>query len=218
MVEPHLPLHHLPYDEVIQGLMLSDAYITNPKPNKGNARIEITQTPKRIEFLYHLSEYFLDVGLSCNIRQILHYNKQAKKYYVTCHLATSKNPTITEMRKIWYSDNKLKVVPKNLKLTPKILAYWMFGDGYTRYINRGNSIDIQLSTNAFIKSDVLFLQNQLKRLNLELGLWHKYKKYWILRGTEYKMTERFMNLIEPYIIPCFQYKIKHLPRFEIKNC
>ncbi len=206
------PMPFLLKDEIINGLMLSDAYISNPKINEGNARIEITQTPKRIEFLNYLAEYFFDIGLGSNLRRIIHWNKQKQKHYVTMHLSTSKNPTITKLRNYWYP-NKNKIVPKDFKLTHKSLAYWFMGDGHSSWHNEGKSIDLQLATYSFESESMNVLKNQLKRFNLKFNIIQRSKGYLMFRTADQKNNERFMNLVEPYILPCFQYKIKHINKF-----
>lgn len=212
---PHDPIPILHRDEVVAGLLLGDAFISKHTKNKGNSRIGIGQSPTHIEFLYHIQKYFWDLGLESTISTTTDYNKTIKKFYDNCKLQTRKNPTITEMRYIWYPDGK-KIVPKDLIMTPKILAYWFQCDGSSHWQNNGMSVDVQISTASFTEEDVRMLNKKLHRLNLDFNIFNKAKKYWILRTASQRNNERFMNLIEPYIIPCFRYKIKHIPKFNPK--
>ena len=89
------------------------------------------------------------------------------------------------------------------------------GDGFANWCNAGLSVDVQLSTNSFTETDVRFLAKQLiDNFGISFHVWHKYKKYWILRTNKNIDTHRFMCLIQPYIIPCFDYKIKHLEKYK----
>jgi hypothetical protein len=89
------------------------------------------------------------------------------------------------------------------------------GDGYSRYGNGGLSVEILLSTNSFVENDVRFLAKQLvDDYGISFHVWHRYSKYWVLRTNKNIDTHRFMCLIQPYVIPCFDYKIKHLEKYK----
>ena len=177
MPNPKKPLPDLLNDEVIQGLLLSDGYLSKSHYGIGNSRLEVGQTERRIDFLHHLTKYFLSIGLESSLRTYVGWNKQVQKSYSTVKLTTSKNPVFSELRKLWYP-NGIKIVPKSLKLTPKNIAYEFMGDGYSRYGNAGLSVEVQLSTNSFTENDVRFLAKQLvDDYGISFHVWHKYHKY-----------------------------------------
>lgn len=211
MVKANEPIPKLLYDDIILGLILSDGHITSQKGRTGHSNLSLGQTPKRIDFLYHIKEYFLTLGLKSSIR--MYHSKIKDKEYSTACLTTSNNMVFDKLREWWYGDTKKKL-PSDLKLTPRMISYWFQGDGYSRYFNDGKSVEIVIATDSFKKEDVDRICLQLKtRFNLNFHDWFRYKKYHTLKTTENKTTERFMNLVEPYIHPVFQYKIKHLDKF-----
>ena len=209
---PHKPIPILLKDEIITGLLLGDAYISRHVINKGNSRIGIGQSPLHKEFLDKIAEYFLDLGVGTTLRRYIGLNKTVNKIYTTYYLITQKNPTFTQMYHTWYPEGK-KIIPQDLIITPKILSFWFMCDGSSHWHNKGNSVDLQISTAGFTESDVRLLNEKLHRLNLDFNIFNKAKKYWILRTSSQKNNERFINIVEPYIIPCFRYKIKHIPKF-----
>lgn len=211
MPRPLEPIPKLLYDDIILGLILSDAYISNPVMNKRHSCLQLAQTPKRIDFLYSIQEYFLTLGLKSSIR--ISHSKIKDKEYSTAYLSTSNNIVFDKLREWWYGDTKKKL-PSDLKLTPKIISYWFQGDGYSRYINDGKSVEILIATDSFSKNDVEIVCLQLKHdFNINFHVWFRYNKYYSMKCVKNDDTERFMNLVEPYIHPVFQYKIKHLDKF-----
>ena len=62
---------------------------------------------------------------------------------------------------------KIKIVPKDLKLTPIVLAYWIAGDGsWDRSRNA-----VKICTNGFTENEVKFLiDNLLRKLDISSKL------------------------------------------------
>ena len=212
MVKPNQPIPKLLYDDVVLGLILGDAWISDNTKITGHSYLTLAQTPKRIDFLYHIQEYFLTLGLKSSIR--ISHSKIKEKEYSTAYLTTSHNIVFDKLREWWYGDTKKKL-PSDLKLTPRMIAYWFEGDGYSRFINNGKGIEIVIATDSFEKSDVNAVCLQLKNVfNIHFQVWFRYKKYYTIKCVRNTDTERFMNLVEPYIHPVFQYKIKHLTKYK----
>ena len=212
MVKPNEPIPKLLYDDVILGLILGDAHISDNTKSTGHSCLIISQTPKRIDFLYDVQKYFLTLGLRSSIR--ISHSKIKDKEYSTGYLTTSNNIVFDKLREWWYGDTKKKL-PHDLKLTPKIISYWFQGDGYSRFMNDCKGIEIIIATDSFPKDDVYAVCSQLKNIfNIHFQVWFRYKKYYTIKCVRNEDTERFMNLVEPYIHPVFQYKIKHLTKYK----
>lgn len=73
--------------------------------------------------------------------------------------STHSHPVFTELRSKWYPDSShnKKRVPKDLQLTPQMLAVWFADDGTTNHENRF----IRLCTQGFPEDDVDFLVSEL---------------------------------------------------------
>lgn len=80
-------------------------------------------------------------------------------------------PELIYLRERWYkkmNGKTVKVIPRDLKLTPTTLLFWYLGDGsLIRRKNDPNRVPfIVLATNNFSKEDVNFLIQKLKELKL----------------------------------------------------
>jgi 16S rRNA G966 N2-methylase RsmD len=146
--------------QVIDGLLLSDGYISSSKDQKYH-RFSLASSQK--EFI----SYCRDKLLKLNPSEIMggeHGYSNEKGYEKVMHaFSTAFHPDFTKQRVRWYIDGK-KLVPKDIKLTPLSLKLWYYGDG-TLINNRiSNSCVVRLSTDGFTQEDVEFLIEQLKTL------------------------------------------------------
>jgi hypothetical protein len=193
-------------DDVIIGLLLSDAHINRPYTKFQNSSFSISISSKYKTFPVYVESYLRELGISVNKKEYVR-----KTGIVHWNVKTVVDPQFSELRKIWYPDGK-KIIPRSLKLTPKMISYWFMGDGSSGYYKRGNKkVVLSLMTQGFNLNDVLFLKHQLELLDVKMGVGIVKRKSigYILRTKVSYEVEKFMNLVEPYILPDFQYKIKH---------
>ena len=193
-------------DDVIIGLLLSDAHLTRPRTEFQNSSFSISIGSKYKTFPNDVEEYLKSLNIHV-------YKKEftRKTGVVHWNLKTPVDLQFTELRKIWYPDG-IKIVPRDLKLTPRMTAWLFMGDGSSRYYVRGNKkVDISLQTQGFSLSDVLFLKYQLELLGVKMnvGVIKRKSIGYILRTKVSAEVEKFMSMVEPYILQDFQYKIKH---------
>ena len=188
-------------DPVINGLMLSDGHLTK-KNGIGNSRFQIDQVTRSEQFIYTISKYFTEVGIEHYIYSksgvISLYSKMEKFWGL--------------FRSRWYYNGK-KTVPKDLVLSDKCIANWFMGDGYCSWEGNGNSYSsVGFCTNTFTFDEVNNLINLFKLLGYN-GLRidtiyrrepHEYK---IIIGWKNEVI-RFFEMINPYVVDCFRYKIK----------
>lgn len=105
-------------------------------------------------------------------------------------------------RKRWYP-NGFKIVPKDIELTPQLLANWHMGDGEFDT----NTRRVALAVNAFSLLDVQFLINKLKEFRIESKNHPKRTQ-----GNQPRIrlnsrnSEKFLDITEPYKVSCFDYK------------
>ena len=104
----------------------------------------------------------------------------------------------------WFYKNKGKRVPKDLRLSPISLAVWFMDDG-TKIRSA-----FYLNTQEFTLQEQKFLQKLLlDEFGVESTL-NRDKKYWrIWINTE--STKKMLQIIKPYILPCFRYKLGYDP-------
>lgn len=184
------------------GLILSDGYIRNKKGNSKRTYFEIKQTQKREEFIDFLVEYFNIKGVYCKKR----YDKSNKKYGEQPTLSSINYRFLGRMRIKWYP-NGIKIVPRDLILTPKILAYWYMGDGGIWKSKRG-SVKLTLYTDSFSFNDIQFLIFKLGELGIEFKYCKRGNGY-IIYTSKAKNVTNFLKTIEPYLLKTFNYKLKY---------
>lgn len=131
-----------------------------------------------------------------------------------CGLSTRVSSFATSQHPRWYPDGR-KEVPDDLALTPISLAYWFMGDGCSYRKKNAAGVDISLCTQGFDECSIERLESQLTELNLCTGRGHRsntVKGSGIIIFIRYASANNFMNLIDPYVVEPYRYKIKHYRR------
>lgn len=173
--------------EVLNGSLLGDAYITK------RGQIQFEQSENQKEYLFWKHKELSSISYE-NVVKVSRFDKRFSKTNYSYRFWTRQ--FFSKWRKIWYVDGK-KIIPKNLKLTPKTLAVWYMDDGcYSDH-------KCIISTDSFSKEDILFIQSLfLRKFGIKSSIKNKSK---ILIRKE--SQNDFFQLIKPYIYPKFQYKI-----------
>lgn len=226
-------------DDIIIGLLLSDADLRRPKSATSNSQFHLTQKTDHIDFIYEAQDHLKHLGFTSIVNSnkvkkncllsngniVVHGAKHddiIEKVYYQSALTTRNSVVWSELRNHWYKDN-FKFVPRTIKLNPKILAWWYMGDGSSTWTLDKKSVSCTLSTQGFSKEDTLFLQQQLSNLSISTRI--RYVKVkdstnhntgWIINFSGQENVRNFMMMIRPFIIPIFMYKIK-IPRVRNKQ-
>jgi len=178
--------------EVLDGVMLSDGYI-DPR-----GRLILPQVESHIDWLKWIKSILNRRNIECKIEK----RKQSLSKLKTYQLRTLNYPFLIDERKRWYYNGR-KIVPNDLKLTPLLLAQWFQGDG----CNSGEKY-FRLSTNSFTLDEVYFLKELLKSdLNIDSNIYKQRKGQYVIVVTKRESMRRFLTIIEPFILPSFQYKL-----------
>ena len=117
---------------------------------------------------------------------------------------------LDEQRKRWYPNGK-KIVPKDVRLTPIVLAQWYMGDGNLE-LKRKASYRITFCTDSFTKEENNFLANILKEkygYTLIVRRYKKEKGYRIFMSRQDDVKD-FLLKTSPYKVSCFDYKWRAL--------
>lgn len=154
--------------EIINGFLLGDGCIFAGKHALHN-RLIVIRSQKDIEYLKWQYEEFRNFYNSPP-NSYKQFDKRTNKYYYYCNLSTRSSLAFDYLREKWYINNK-KVVPKDLILTPLIIAIWFCDDGSCRFDKKGNIRGLKFSTDGFDKIYVEFLADLLsKRYNEYFGV------------------------------------------------
>lgn len=147
-------------EQVLIGGLLGDTYLYQYK-NQINSGIAIGRAIKDIEYLKYQFELFKDFcPAGIKIRNT--FDKRTNKTYTGCSFRTQVAEVFAPYKQKWYP-NDIKIVPRDLELTPLICAIWFCDDGSIVYSGPSlQSRRISLYTDSFSKKEVEFLQSLLK--------------------------------------------------------
>jgi DNA-directed DNA polymerase III PolC len=140
--------------------------------------------------------------------------RQTKKQ--NTHRTSSSHPYFVGFREKWYPSGK-KIVPRDLRLTPVMLAWWFMddGSGCFRSFQRSsgefkNYYSTRLCTQGFTKDDNEFLQRELHAVfGLKSSLVKSTDKVCIAFDSENSII--LNKIIAEHVLPCAEYKL--LPEF-----
>lgn len=190
------------YEEIINGLLLSDGYLVDSKPNSS---FEISQEITHKDLVIKVSEILDEMNFGYSMKS------KPRKDGIDYRLSSHRNEFWTLLRAKWYK-GKQKIIP-DIELTPLTLAYLFMGDGSSSWTENG-LVKVDLSTQSFTFSDNQLLKTKLEKLDLEFHITkHRWKNhlYYYLKTKKSINVINFMKLVDPYILPSFSYKIK-VPR------
>lgn len=154
------------------------------------------------EYVFHIAK-LLNTNVRSYIKDKNSYS-YGKEFFITSYYNRY------ELEKIYnlcFVSGK-KTVTKEWadKLSPLAIAYWYMDDGSSH--KKNNNVNVNFSTLSFTREECEILQNRLLEFNIETRL-HKHSDgYGTTISVRQNSVNRFMDLVEPYIIDCFKYKIK----------
>jgi len=221
---PHLSQKQL---EIILGSMLGDGCLTKIYGKRGQSCFVEGHCTKQKDYLFwkyqELKTYFKRkpfkvqrAKIHCCDGKIVRDTKKKVPFWMAMSV---QHPVFTSLEKNWYlrdekgnyvyksNGHRIKIIPKNFKLTPQIIAVWYCDDGSVSVNNKM----IQLATNSFSKEEVNFLINLL---DIQFGIKSK-----LLINQRGEPTIRiyadsfldFFKIIEAFQLPYLEYK------FDLKN-
>jgi hypothetical protein len=151
-------------EQILVGSLLGDAYIYQYK-NQLNAGLAIGRAYKDLEYLKYQYDIFKHFCKS-KIKKRDYLDKRTNKIYENVYFRTQVSEIFSNYKDKWY-DNGLKIIPRDIKLSPLICAIWFCDDGSAvRYAKNKDRIKISIATDGFRKDDVVFL---CSLLNKQLG-------------------------------------------------
>jgi hypothetical protein len=156
-------------EQVLIGGLLGDLSLYQYK-NQINCGISINRSIKDKEYLEYQFDLFKDF-CSSGIKVRYTLDKRTNKTYTGCSFRTQVAEVFSSYKQKWYPNGE-KIVPKDLQLTPLICAIWFCDDGSITLKN--NKRRISLYTDSFVKDDVLFLKNLIKKyLDIDFSISRK---------------------------------------------
>lgn len=205
-------------NEMITGLLLSDAHLTKNRKNNHNSMFVIEQKYTRKQFLDVIKLEFEKFKINCKLEKVIHKGNDSthKRDTMSYVMRTEAHPYLTILRDEWYKNNR-KIIPKDIDFTSKIMAFWFMGDGSSQWIGAKKDLTrISLYTNSFRIDECKRLILLLSNFGISSGLLKIRKNQYIIGLSKSIEVRKFFDLIKPHMIKCFSYKIKY-PRYASKS-
>jgi len=184
--------------EIIHGILLGDGSIRSDK----NKYFTFQLVAKDKELLEWFRKLYNNFGIKCWISK-----NKSNLFLLGFYINSCPFAEFLSLRKEWYKQENgktVKIIPRNLKLTPTTLLFWYLGDGslIRRRYDSNRVPFIVLATNTFSKEDIDFLIHKLKELNLNFypvkyksGFTGKSCGYCIYSNTQDGTPFRFFKLL-----------------------
>ena len=204
--------------QVFDGVMLGDGGLEPPTRRRirkgGNSFFCLSQLGKQhIDWLWQVRKALelLSFSFTDNYPCIYHARSHGRPYTFCC-LKSRRTSIATEQRERWYPQG-IKEVPEDIVLTPIVLANWFMGGGGTSWWPCGNLVYLCLSPASFSLKSIEVLELRLEEVGL--GGMRRTADRRVKRGSginlvtsSTELITKFINTIEPFIVPSFQYKLK----------
>lgn len=187
---------------IIIGSILGDGYLTELTV-RGKSRLWLKYDDRYLSYLQWLHQELKPIGVGMI---------KGKKGYHQHQFLTDSSLEIGELKKLFYPNNK-KAIPKNIGQflgDPISLAIWYMDDG-TLDQREKYHYNALFATHGFSLEGCVRLAKVLKN-NFQLKasvcrcLMRGKLRYRIYLWSQ--SMNRFMDLVEPFILPCFAHKIR----------
>jgi len=204
--------------EIINGSMLGDACLEKLNTKKCNSRFIEKHGIKQEEYLKWKFKELKPFTETFGYGEEITFGKKHKY----CKFNTFNCPCFTILENKWYNEERIKIIPNDLVLTPLTLAVWYFDDGYNyneikneKFKNGKQKLgkkNIWLFTNGFAKSEVDKLITMLKNIGISKV---KVTNSDLKRGSKpqiYIGAEsyfNFLDIVNPHNpCKCLEYKLR----------
>lgn len=194
--------------DILVGTLLGDASMQAMKGDqKSNVKFE--QVIRQQAYINHLYEHFVDwVGTPPQIREIKGGGAADRQ---SVWFRTYRHPSFSYYKNIfykWNEDKQCKVVPYFIHrlLTPRAVAYWYMDDGSVKRDKDGKIISCVFNTQGFSYHDQKILAHALGyNFGFKVNIW-KDKDSFKIAILAPSLVD-FKELVNPFILPSFYYKI-----------
>lgn len=186
--------------EIIAGLMLGDGSV--PKSNRKHHRLSVCRQLQDKDYLFWQYEKLKDF-YGTQPKYCKFFHKKANKFYEGYGCITKSGELLDHVRKKWYSDG-VKIIPRDLELTPLTLLVWFLDDGCIINTSK-NNLTIKFSTDGFAKLDVKFLSKLLSNFISEKINVYKNGNGFILKAAT-SSAKAIIDIINPIFLPCMERK------------
>jgi len=195
--------------EMLVGIILGDACLETQNAGR-TYRLKIEQGAAHADYVQHLYEVFREWVLSPPRSK-----RGQTRGVTTINLAfqTVSHDELAEFGDLFYRDRR-KIVPENIGdlLTARGLAYWYMDDGSMK---SSESKGVLFNTHAYQPDEINTLIGVLDEFGL--GATQRRQTDGVQIYVSGRSFERFVELVDPYVIEAMRYKVPqprrtHLPK------
>ncbi len=184
--------------EILIGTLLGDAHLER---NGRYTRVRVDHYDRHKAYIFWFAREFSPFSLQP--RHIIERDKRNGKTYSRWHFSTKSLPVFDEFRSAFYRNGR-KIIPSLIDkmLTSLSLAIWYMDDGFRRKDSKG----FYLCTSSFTQEEHVRLQDVLLKIfDIQTSIHHQHELERIFIPSRY--ADKFNNLIKPFVLPEFQYKL-----------
>lgn len=192
---------------------------TDGSRNGTNGELEIIHTSKNLDYL-KLIKFLLERIEGIKVRITEHNKKTESKTYTLYRLNTNRHIWFTELRNEIYSDNRIKLFPKEYidKFNILSLLFLYLDDGtlrvrYYEGTPKVRETRVTFCLDSFTLDELNYFRKWLKdKYGIDTHIYRHSKISDLNRGFRVWMntlnTSKFMQIIDPYytLVPSMQYK------------
>lgn len=204
--------------KVVAASLLGDGFIEKQK--YGNARFSLKQKENHRDYIEYIAAYLE------TLTSVSYYSTKPAEYEIrgkVCSVSpsltvrTKAHPTYTQMYERAYLNRVKRIDPHYLTfIDAEYMAIWFMEDGYSMYPSDSVNPNplIVLCTDSFTYGDLVmarraiiertgFIFNVCKRATNKNG------ELTYRLHLSRKQSEKFMQYVNPFIVPSFEYKLKN---------
>ena len=198
--------------EVIDGCLLGDGFLRVWDKNSPTARPHFAKRNKYYDHVLFVAKELFPTRSQEAVRELHEYHDD--KPYPLFALRSLVSDRLIPFYERWYPkyNQQVKVVPKDIELTPKVMLHWFLDDGYSfrrRKESDVKQVIVAFCSESFSKDDQDLLREKML-YNFGIKSWlHKIKA-----GTGYRIeipqsqSPSFFELIGKPPVPSLAYKWK----------
>jgi len=193
---------------LLGGFLGDSSFRKSCAKKSANSRLTVAHGEKQTEYLMWKKNFIEKKSIRTSIHFYTAKDKRIKKGYSTCGFLKTESHPIFNIYDQQYTPKKTISYEFVKDLDAFGLAVWFMDDGFVT----NNSF--QISSCSFLDEEIAILQQVLKEnFNINTNK-NAVNEIYIVAESK----EKFLNVITPYILPSFQYKlIPYADRVHLKQ-
>jgi len=194
---------------VFDGVLLSRGSIQLPGHCRKPFFTMSLFSEEHMDWMNYVKEVLLrlSVPVSNDCPKIFRGHFQGKDYQ-RLTLSSGTCEFVAQQRRRWYKKAR-KAVPDGLELTNEMVANWFMGDGFL-LTYEGEHVQAGLCSFCFSERENRYLAEGLQKLGVADSHVIKSHGSWEIRFESHDSINVLMDIVEPFILPSYQYEIKEL--------